>query len=212
MKGMERRRELLSWLNEQGSVTLTGIVNRFRVSKMTAHRDLEMLEQRRLLKRIHGGAIAMNTPVPSGTASAVPAQRRDNCLICQRPVGPHLLYSLISTDGAQRHFCCPHCGVSAQLAYPEQSAMAMATDYLTGRPHPVQHSWFVLGSVVVPCCRPSMLTFEDEEMARRFQSGFGGRLGRLAEALDYLRGEMRLHQGDEGCPHCAQVAAMNPDG
>ena len=117
------------------------------------------------------------------------------CQICRRPVGQHLLYSLTLTNGEQRHACCPHCGVSLHLA--------LTTDFLTGRPHPVQQTVFVLGSVVVPCCLPSMLTFEDEAMARRFQTGFGGRIGRLENALDYLREAMSLHQEGEGCPHCA---------
>ncbi|MCM2265735.1 MAG: DeoR family transcriptional regulator [Desulfuromonadales bacterium] len=204
MKGTERRRELLAWLEAKESLSLAEIVARFGVSKMTAHRDLDILEKRQALKRIHGGAIASKKSegiIPTTIDPA--ARRRDDCLICQRPVSQHLLYSLTTIGSDQRPYCCPHCGVSAQLANPEQTAMAMATDFLTGRPHPAQHSWFVLGSVVVPCCHPSMLTFEDEAMARRFQTGFGGRLGRLSNALAYLQDEMRLHHEGSGCPHCA---------
>ena len=141
--------------------------------------------------------------MPGTEAGAVFPRRSDICPICQRPVGPQLRYSLTSVGGAQQPFCCAHCGISAQLAFPEQRAMALATDFLSGRPHPAQQSWFVLGSVVVPCCHPSMLTFEDEAMARRFQTGFGGRISRLSEALDYLRQEMSLHRDGAGCPHCA---------
>lgn len=210
MKGTERRRALVAWLEVHESVTLAEIVAQFGVSKMTVHRDLEILEKRQMLKRIHGGAIASKKG--NGLASATfnsSFHRHDDCLICRRPVSQHLLYSLTSIGGEQRRFCCPHCGVSAQLAYPEQTPMAMATDFLTGRPHPAQHSWFVLGSVVIPCCHPSMLTFEDEKMARRFQTGFGGRLGRLPEALDYLQGEMRLTHDGAGCPHCAATASLS---
>ncbi len=207
MKGMERRRELLAWLEERGSLSVAEIVARFGVSKMTVHRDLEALEQRRALRRIHGGVIAgggdRDTRLPAMPAVASPP--REFCLICQRPVGQHLHYTLTTVAGEQQRFCCPHCGVSAQLAFPEQSRMAMATDFLTGRPHPAQQSWFVLGSVVTPCCRPSMLTFEEEEMAERFRTGFGGRVARLEQALAYLRGEMSLHRDEPGCPHCAAM-------
>lgn len=204
MKGPERRQELLAWLETAESVSLAEIVARFGVSKMTAHRDLEILEKRQALRRIHGGAVLARKNQAAGLAAFAPApRRREDCLICQRPVSQHLLYSLTVIGGEQRQFCCPHCGVSAQLAYPEHAPLAMATDFLTGRPHAAQHSWFVLGSVVVPCCHPSMLTFEDELMARRFQAGFGGRLGRLADALDYLQCEMSLHPQGAGCPHCA---------
>jgi len=209
MKGTDRHWALLVWLDEKGSLTLAEIIERFGVSKMTAHRDLDALEKRGVLKRIHGGAMSVNRgEAPAIIAAGTLPQRREHCLICQRPVGQHLLYSMSATSGEQQQFCCPHCGVSAQLAYPERMVMAMATDFLTGRPHPAQQSWFVLGSMVVPCCRPSMLTFEDEEMARRFQTGFGGRFGRLPAALDYLRGEMSLHQEGQGCPHCAAAHAQ----
>jgi len=204
MKGSDRRRAILDLLNEKGSLSLAEIVTSFDVSKMTAHRDLDLLENRQTLKRIHGGAVSISiTKDVSSERELSPLQSRDNCSICHRSVGQHLLYSLTLVDGHQRHYCCPHCGVSAQLVAPERMAMALATDFLNDRPHPAQQSWFVLGSIVVPCCRPSMLTFEDEDLARRFQRGFGGRVGRLEDALDYLRAEMSLHQEGEGCPHCA---------
>ena len=59
MNGSERRRELLEWLGQAGFLSLAEIVTRFGVSKMTVHRDLEILEQRKALKRIHGGAAAL---------------------------------------------------------------------------------------------------------------------------------------------------------
>lgn len=213
MKGTERRRELLSWLEEQGSLSLNEIVERFGVSKMTAHRDLEVLEGRQALKRIHGGAICVERGSRSGLVeTGMTPNRQSGCLICQRPIGAHLLYSLTLVNGEQRQFCCPHCGVSAQLAFPEQVAMALATDFLAGRPHPAQKSWFVLGSVVSPCCQPSVLTFEDETMARRFVTGFGGTLGHLPDALEFLQSEMLLRPGDDGCPHCAPATRSGRKG
>lgn len=208
MTGADRRRALLAWLNEKGNLSLTEIVSRFEVSKMTVHRDLELLEKRHLLKRIHGGAVASESSRAFGHAlPPTDVRKRDICSICQRPVGQHLLYSLTRVGGVQIPYCCPHCGVSAQMAAPEQMVMALATDFLSGRPHPAQQSWFVLGSVVVPCCRPSMLTFEDQAMARRFQLGFGGQIGRLSDALDYLRKEMSLHREGGECPHCSALSA-----
>ena len=44
MKGSERRRQLLEWLEQAGHLTLPQISERFDVSKMTIHRDLVMLE------------------------------------------------------------------------------------------------------------------------------------------------------------------------
>lgn len=206
MRGTERRRQLLDWLDREQSLTLQQIVERFAVSKMTAHRDLEVLEGRHALKRIHGGAVALERP--SGLARTLTARDsvQAGCVICYRPASQHLLYSLTLSSGEQRVACCPHCGVSAHLLLGDQVAMALTADYLTGRPHPAQGTHFVLGSAAIPCCRPSMLTFEDAAMARRFQAGFGGTLGRLEDAITYLKEEMSLHREGENCPHCIALA------
>lgn len=203
MKVTERRRQLLDWLSQTKALTLGEIVERFAVSKMTAHRDLELLEQRGMLKRIHGGAVALEgdkvpgVPLPAASPSG-------NCLVCFRPANPNLFFTLTLQNGQRKTACCPHCGVSACLVLGDQVAMALTSDYLTGRSLPVSESYFVLGSTAAPCCQPSMLTFADEEMAQRFQLGFGGTLGGYEEAIRFLQHSMSpQHAGDEGCPHCA---------
>jgi len=207
MKGTERRKALIAWLEQEGSLSLNEIVERFAISKMTAHRDLEALESRQLLKRIHGGAISINRPQsPAAASPAAMDQSVGQCVVCYRPTSQHLLYSLTLRSGEQYKACCPHCGVSAQMHYGNEVAMALTADYLTGRPHPVQGSYFLLGSAAIPCCKPSMLTFEDEEMARRFQAGFGGSLGRIEDAASFLLEEMSLHRDGDDCPHCAALA------
>ena len=202
MRGSDRRKELLEWLEQEKSLSLVQIVERFGISKMTAHRDLEGLEKRRALKRIHGGAVSLEKPA---AISLQGAAGQSTCVVCYQPASQHLLYSLTLKNGEHRVTCCPHCGVSAHLMLGDQVAMALTADYLTGRPHPAQRSIFLLGSAAVPCCKPSMLTFEDEEMAQRFQAGFGGTLGSLQEATNYLQEEMSLHRDEEGCPHCATM-------
>lgn len=206
MKGAARRKELLEWLEQEKSLSLLQIVERFGVSKMTAHRDLEMLENRNALKRIHGGAVTQNKPISPMAAGKNSNANQGTCIICYRPASQHLLYSLTLKNGEQKVACCPHCGVSAHLMFEDQVAMALTADYLTGRPHPAQTSIFVLGSAAVPCCKPSMLTFEDTEMAQRFQAGFGGIIGNLEDATNFLQEEMSLHRDEEGCPHCAAMA------
>lgn len=206
MKGTERRRQLLQWLAQAKTLTLGEIVERFRVSKMTAHRDLENLEQRKALKRIHGGAVALETRNGSGAGLTVTPVTQGNCLVCFRPGNPNLFFTITLQNGQQKTACCPHCGVSACLVLGEQVAIALTSDYLSGRSHPVIESFFVLGSTAAPCCQPSMLTFANEEMARRFQVGFGGSLGGYLEAISFLQNSMSQHHQVEGCPHCAGLS------
>jgi hypothetical protein len=127
---------------------------------------------------------------------------KPDCLICHRPSSQHLLYIITLNNGEQRFACCAHCGLYAHLMLQEQILMAIATDFLTGRPHPAQNSFFLLNCIISPCCQPSVLTFESREMATRFQNGFGGIISSMPEAMEFLRSEQTLHQPGASCPHC----------
>lgn len=56
MKRDERRQQIMDLLVEQGAVELDALAERFAVSKMTIHRDLDDLEAEGLLRKIRGGA------------------------------------------------------------------------------------------------------------------------------------------------------------
>lgn len=55
--GESRRTQLLERLSEQGSVSVTELVDQFGVSEVTIRRDLAMLEQGGLCRRVRGGAL-----------------------------------------------------------------------------------------------------------------------------------------------------------
>lgn len=207
MKSTERRKNLLNRLEKEGSLSLSEMVDYFNVSKMTIHRDLELLEQHQALKRIHGGAARLER-----RPNEEKKQEENNfknlppsiCLICSRPPSQQLLYAITLHNGEQKVACCPHCGISAHLMFGDKIAIALTADFLSGRLHSAQHSYFVLGGVIAHCCKPSILTFDDEEMAYRFQKGFDGKVGRFHDAMDFLKKDMSLHSS-AGCPHCASA-------
>ncbi|MGB9673993.1 MAG: DeoR/GlpR family DNA-binding transcription regulator [Anaerolineales bacterium] len=53
----ERHQVILDLLETRGSVTVNEMVERFGVSEMTIRRDLDILEKKGLLRRVHGGAV-----------------------------------------------------------------------------------------------------------------------------------------------------------
>jgi DeoR/GlpR family transcriptional regulator of sugar metabolism len=53
----ERRRQISQRLREQGSISVADLEAEFRISPMTARRDLDELERRGLARRTHGGAV-----------------------------------------------------------------------------------------------------------------------------------------------------------
>ena len=56
MKSEDRRKLILDHLMEVGSATVDDMADRFTVSRMTIHRDLDLLEGDGLLRKIRGGA------------------------------------------------------------------------------------------------------------------------------------------------------------
>lgn len=58
MDAEERRRELLKLVQSRKSIALDELVDRLSVSRMTVHRDLDLLASRGLLRKQRGGASA----------------------------------------------------------------------------------------------------------------------------------------------------------
>ena len=57
-----RRKQIVDFLHgkENGTVTISELSEVLNVSKMTIHRDLDYLETKDLLRRVHGGAVAFS--------------------------------------------------------------------------------------------------------------------------------------------------------
>jgi len=58
----QRYKEIVRLLEKEGSVKTSVLCNILSTSRETVRRDLESLEKRGMLKRIHGGAIKIETP------------------------------------------------------------------------------------------------------------------------------------------------------
>ena len=63
----ERRRAILDLMHERTTVTIREVAERFRVSAMTVHRDLDALEDRGVLRKVRGGATVQPTSLYEGS-------------------------------------------------------------------------------------------------------------------------------------------------
>ena len=61
----ERRQRIVELLALHGKVRAQELMQRFGVSTDTIRRDLTEMEQQRLLRRVHGGALPAGAPVPA---------------------------------------------------------------------------------------------------------------------------------------------------
>lgn len=214
MNNIARRKNLLDLIRERGGLSIADLAARFKVSKMTVHRDLEVLEGRGVVKRIFGGAIPVADVSPGEPGETASLQSRpavEECFICFRPVSRHFLYCVTLSGGDHKWACCPHCGMSTHLILQDAIVMAMTSDFLSGKLLPARHAFFLVGSVAAPCCRPSVISFEEAEMAHRFQAGFGGTVLSFQAALDAVAEAMSAPGGEAiaSCPHCRPDAGSD---
>lgn len=56
----ERREHIMDMFQSTNFVTITDIVTRFDISNETARRDLDYLQNQKLIQRVYGGAILVS--------------------------------------------------------------------------------------------------------------------------------------------------------
>ena len=60
MLARQRQAFILDRVREDGAVKVADLVRELRVSDMTVRRDLEILDDRGLLEKVHGGATSVS--------------------------------------------------------------------------------------------------------------------------------------------------------
>jgi DeoR family fructose operon transcriptional repressor len=58
MVAEERRRQIIDYLDKHGSAKVGYLAERFGISEMTVHRDLQKMSERGLVKKVHGGVVS----------------------------------------------------------------------------------------------------------------------------------------------------------
>jgi DeoR family transcriptional regulator, copper-sensing transcriptional repressor len=178
MSGMaptKRQNDILEWLADQGSLAIQQMVNRFGVSAMTIHRDLDKLAAQGYVRKVRGGVLP----------ATVQEAGSDQCVICGKQVPARTRWALTTAVGERRYACCSHCGLLHLEQNPQPQA-ALATDFLYGRMVNVFQASYVVGSDVGVCCVPSILCFALRVDAERFSTGFGG------EIMDFLEAKAAM--------------------
>lgn len=61
MLGADRRREAYRYIRRQGSASVVELAEAMQVSVQTVRRDLESLHKKRLVERVHGGAVVADS-------------------------------------------------------------------------------------------------------------------------------------------------------
>jgi len=184
----DRQQQLLDWLHTRRLVSITEIQEHFSVSSATAYRDARVLIQAGFAIKASEG---LKLPLPPGRL-----RQEGQCFYCGGMTNERTVFQIQFEDGSQGNACCSHCGLLA-VDRPDV-ASALASDFLYGRMVNVRQAAFLVGSRVNLCCDPSVLCFANEVDAASFQSGFGGQVCSLEQAIVQLQALMRLKASGGG--------------
>jgi hypothetical protein len=163
----------LEWLADQGALSIPQMVDRFGVSAMTIHRDLDMLAGQGDVRKVRGGVLP---------GDHTGSRQRSLRHLRQAGAGSHPVG--INTrrwgSAAMPVVLIAGCYTLTQNPRPQS---ALATDFLYGRMVNVFQASYVIGSDVGVCCVPSALCFALRVDAERFSNqGLVGKSWISAEA------------------------------
>lgn len=190
-----RRKQILDLLAKEGIVSLREIAEKYSVSMMTVHRDVEELAEQGALQRVRGG-IQLASPVPVKIGV---------CAACNQPVTNRSGFFMFTHTGTRIEACCPHCGIMLATRVGGVREL-LATDFLYGTVMDARRAAFLVSSSVRLCCSPSILCFDQHEDAARFRAGFGGQVLTYSELIALLTEGHSAHGGEahdhpHGEPH-----------
>lgn len=166
-----RQREIFNLLESSGHLKAEEIRSAFKVSQATAYREMDNLARQGIAAKIPGGIAKIEQEIPG------------RCIQCKRESRPNLAFGLHTEKGEKLNACCPHCGLMALETHP--AASAFTTDFFYGTIINAAQAWYVLESLVNPCCSPSVLTFANREDANRFAEAFNGKLADFSQARQH---------------------------
>ena len=77
-KRKQRLKNIIDIVNQKGKVTVKQLSSRLNVSEMTVRRDLNDLENKKIIKRIHGGAVLYSSFIDGNNIYVIKEQTEKN--------------------------------------------------------------------------------------------------------------------------------------
>ncbi len=172
----QREKRILERLKKHGYASIQELAEVLSVSTMTVHRDLNRLAESGYVYKKHGSAALVNEqsePVESP------------CSMCGKTTNGKKVFIVHLKNGGQKIACCAHCGLMLQ-AQNKNAWQSMTMDFLYDHMISAHQAVYLIESDLNICCVPSILTFGSKLEAERFQTGFGGKLTNMEEAIQFL--------------------------
>ncbi|MED4227215.1 DeoR family transcriptional regulator [Neobacillus cucumis] len=187
MLPFERQNQILKWLTEDGTLSISEISNRLNVSEMTVYRDIKpLIEENKINKTSGGISLVTHSTVSPHT-----------CTYCLKELNNRHPMQIITLQQTVEQFCCPHCGLLRYKDIEKNVSQIICRDFLQHTTISAKLAYYLFDADFnLNCCKPQVLTFDSLKYAEQFQKGFGGTILRFDQALDEVTRRMT---GDLGC-------------
>lgn len=191
MLPIERRKQLLNWLQEEEALSIAEISKRLNVSEMTVYRDIKpILEDKKIYKTSRGISLVSTVNVSSST-----------CTYCLKGLNHRHPVQIITNDLNVEQLCCPHCGLLRYNDIEKDVSQMICHDFLQNTTISAKLAYFLMDTDFnLNCCQPQVLTFDSLNYAKQFKKGFGGIILQFDQAMEELLKRMNGHKGC-GCHH-----------
>jgi DeoR family transcriptional regulator, copper-sensing transcriptional repressor len=184
---IERQNQIVTWLNEEGTLSIAEISKRLNVSEMTVYRDIKPLLEENKINKTSGGVSLVSMVNVSPNA----------CTYCLKEMNNRHPMQIITNYQVVEQFCCPHCGLLRYKDIEKNVSQIICRDFLQNTTISAKLAYFLLDADFnLNCCQPQVLTFDSLKYAEQFQKGFGGTIFRFEQAVEEISKRM---SGDCGC-------------
>jgi len=187
MLPIERREQIVTWLKQEGALSISEISQRLKVSEMTVYRDIKPLLDDKKISKTSGGI----SLIPTSNATS------NTCTYCLKESNNRHPVQIITNDLRVEQLCCPHCGLLRYKDIEKDVSQIICRDFLLNSTISAKMAYYLLDTDFnLTCCQPQVLTFETLKHAEQFQKGFGGMVLRFEEAVVEIQKRMK---GEPGC-------------
>lgn len=183
MLPVERRQKIEQLLRKHKNMKISELSKELNVSEMTIHRDLVPLIDAGIVEKTFGGVSYIEKKQ---------TQNDSICTYCSGSINYQLRFQLILTNDRHEMTCCAHCGLLRYRELQDEVVQAICYDFLRQTTLNAQIATYVMDtSIDIGCCQPQVLSFQHEDEARKFVTGFGGKVYSFTDAMETVFRRMK---------------------
>lgn len=181
MLPLERKKQILIWLEEERVLRVSDVSKKLGVSEMTVYRDINSLIVENKVLKTSNGITLVNESMANSAG----------CIYCQKEVHSRLSVQLMKMNQQVEQACCLHCGLLRYKDIRRDVKQILIQDFLYNATISAVSAVYLMNTDLhLNCCQPQIIPFLNEKQAIQFQLGFGGEIYHFEEAIQAIQESM----------------------